>query len=220
MDSVFTGDHFLYKIKLLCLLSEKSIFAENQLLLKLLIIDNYDSFTHNLVQLVEQADVTEYLLVKNDQLLKLSSDSFDKILISPGPGIASEAGDLLSFLKQNLEEKSILGICLGYEAIAEICGGKLVQMPQPMHGIRNMGKVLADAEIFNGLPSDFYIGHYHSWIIEQKSFPEELESSLEDENGLIMAFRHRKLDLRGLQFHPESIMTEYGFEMVRNWLKL
>lgn len=199
---------------------EKSIFAENQLTLKLLIIDNYDSFTYNLVQLVEQAGVTEYSLVKNDQLLELSTDTFDKILISPGPGIASEAGDLIPFIEQYLETKSILGICLGYEALAEVYGGKLLRLPKPMHGMRNKGKVLADAEIFNGLPSEFNIGHYHSWIIDRNSFPDVLESSLEDENGLIMAFQHRKLDLRGLQFHPESIMTEYGFEMIRNWLAI
>lgn len=202
------------------MLSEKSIFAENQLVLKLLIIDNYDSFTYNLIQLVEQAGVMDYLLVKNDQLLKLSPDSFDKILISPGPGIAADAGELLAFLKQYVEQKSILGICLGYEAIAELCGGKLVQLPAPMHGIRNKGIVLADAEIFSNLPQEVFIGHYHSWIIEKDTFPQELESILEDENGQIMAFRHRKLDLRGLQFHPESIMTEYGFEMINNWLRL
>jgi len=188
--------------------------------LKLLIIDNYDSFTYNLIQLIEQAGVTEYLLVKNDQLLELSSNSFDKILISPGPGIAADAGDLLIFLKQHLEQKSILGICLGYEAIAELCSGNLVQLPAPMHGMRNKGRVLAVAKIFKGLPQEFFIGHYHSWIIEKDTFPAELESTLEDENGLIMAFRHSTLDLHGLQFHPESIMTEYGFEMINNWLKI
>jgi len=188
--------------------------------LKLLIIDNYDSFTYNLVQLVEQAGVSDFLLIKNDELRNLKAADFDKVMISPGPGVASEAGELLPFLKQYMNSKSILGICLGYEAIAEVCGGKLVQLPKPMHGIRNKGKVLADAIIFQGLPTEFHIGHYHSWIIEKESFPAELESTLEDENGLIMAFRHRQLDLQGLQFHPESIMTEFGFEMVKNWLEL
>ena len=188
--------------------------------LKLLIIDNYDSFTYNLVQLVEQADVHDYLLVKNDRLEKLKSVDFDKVLISPGPGIASEAGELIPFLQQFINSKSFLGICLGYEAIAESFGGKLVKLPEPLHGIRNKGKVLGNAAIFKGLPQQFYIGHYHSWIIERASFPAELEPTLEDENGLIMAFRHRKLDLHGFQFHPESIMTEYGFEMVKNWMEL
>ena len=188
--------------------------------MKLLIIDNYDSFTYNLVQLVEQAGVHNYLLVKNDRLETLKSADFDKVLISPGPGIAAEAGEMIPFLKLYMNSKAFLGICLGYEAIAEVCGGKLVQLPEPLHGFRNMGKVRADTEIFQGLPHEFYIGHYHSWIIEKKSFPAVLESTLEDENGLIMAFRHRQLDLRGLQFHPESIMTEYGLEMVKNWLEL
>ena len=186
--------------------------------MKLLIIDNYDSFTYNLVQLVEQAGVSDFLLIKNDELRNLKPTDFDKVMISPGPGVASEAGELLPFLQYYMNTKAILGICLGYEAIAEVCGGKLIQLPEPMHGIRNKGKVLADAKIFQGLPRNFYIGHYHSWIIEKGSFPSELESMLEDDNGLIMAFRHRQLDLQGLQFHPESIMTEYGFEMIRNWL--
>jgi anthranilate synthase component 2 len=188
--------------------------------LNLLIIDNYDSFTYNLIQLVERARVDDYLLVKNDRWGDLKSADFDKVLISPGPGIASEAGELIPFLKRFMNSKAFLGICLGYEAIAEVCGGKLIQLPEPLHGIRNKGKVLVDAAIFQGLPQEFYIGHYHSWIIEKESFPVKLESILEDENGLIMAFRHRKLDLHGLQFHPESVMTEYGFEMVRNWLEL
>ena len=164
--------------------------------------------------------MNNFLLAKNDELVGLKDGDFDKVLISPGPGVASEAGELLPFVKRFMNSKSFLGICLGYEAIAEVCGGKLIQLPQPMHGIRNKGKVLADAEIFQGLPREFYIGHYHSWIIEKESFPKVLESTLEDENGLIMAFRHRQLDLWGLQFHPESIMTKYGFEMVRNWLEL
>ncbi len=159
-------------------------------------------------------------MVKNDHLGELESHDFDKVMISPGPGVASEAGALLPFVKHFMYSKPFLGICLGYEAIAELCGGKLVKLPKPMHGIRNKGKVLADAEIFQGLAPEFYIGHYHSWIIEKESFPSELESTLEDENGLIMAFKHRQLDLRGLQFHPESVMTEFGFEMVRNWLEL
>ena len=164
--------------------------------------------------------MNNYSIVKNDELGSLKTGDFDKVMISPGPGVAAEAGELLPFLRQYMNTKTFLGICLGYEAIAELCGGKLIHLPEPMHGIRNTGKVLADAEIFQGLPRDFYIGHYHSWIIEKESFPPELESTLEDENGLIMAFRHRQLDLQGLQFHPESVMTEFGFEMVRNWLEL
>jgi len=185
---------------------------------KLLIIDNYDSFTYNLVQLVEQAGVSDYFLVKNDQLLGLKSDAFDKVIISPGPGIAKEAGELMQFLKMYYHKKSMLGICLGYEALAELFGGKLIQMPEPMHGIRNKGKILKQDSIFNDLPNEFFIGHYHSWIIEEKEVPAELEILVKDENGLPMAFKHKQFNLTGLQFHPESVMTEFGLEMIRNWL--
>lgn len=185
---------------------------------KLLIIDNYDSFTYNLVQLVEQAGVSDFYLIKNDQLLGLKSDDFDQVIISPGPGIAAEAGKLMQFLKIYYHKKSILGICLGYEALAELFGGKLAQMPEPMHGIRNKGKIIKNASIFNGLPNEFFIGHYHSWIIEEKGMPAELEILMKDENNLPMAFHHKKHDLTGLQFHPESVMTEFGLEMIRNWL--
>jgi anthranilate synthase component 2 len=188
--------------------------------LKLLIIDNYDSFTFNLVQLVEQNGVTDYLLIKNDQLHQLSETGFDKVLISPGPGIASEAGDLMDFLQKYYQKKAILGICLGFEALAELFGGKLRQLQQPMHGLRNKGQILRSDPLFSGLPQQFYIGHYHSWIIPENEMPAELEIIMKDENGLPMAFRHQKYDLVGLQFHPESVMTEFGLEIIRNWLSV
>jgi len=187
--------------------------------MKLLIIDNYDSFTYNLVQLVEQAGCKDYFLVKNDRLHELKSASFDKVIISPGPGIAKEAGELMQFLKKFYLEKSILGICLGYEALVELFGGKLIQMPEPMHGIRNKGKIIKKDNIFKDLPNEFFIGHYHSWIIEENEMPSELEILMKDENGLPMAFRHKKYDLSGLQFHPESVMTEFGREIISNWLQ-
>ncbi len=186
--------------------------------LKLLIIDNYDSFTFNLVQLVEQSGVTDYSLVKNDQLHRLSEHDFDKVLISPGPGVASEAGELMDFIKRFYQTKAFLGICLGYEAIADLFGGKLRQLQQPMHGIRNKGFILQTDPVFKGLPSQFYIGHYHSWIILESEMPPGLQIIMKDENGLPMAFRHHKYDLVGLLFHPESVMTEFGHEMIRNWL--
>lgn len=187
--------------------------------MKLLIIDNYDSFTYNLVQLVEQAGISNYVLVKNDQLLELKPDLFDKIIISPGPGIAKEAGELMQFLKIYYQKKSILGICLGYEALAELFGGKLVQMTEAMHGIRNKGRIIRKESIFEGLPDEFLIGHYHSWIVEEKEMPDELEILMKDENGLPMAFRHKQFHLAGLQFHPESVMTDFGLEIIKNWLK-
>jgi anthranilate synthase component 2 len=186
---------------------------------KLLIIDNYDSFTYNLVQLVEQAGVSDYLLVKNDQLLDLKSEAFDKVIISPGPGIAEEAGELMQFLKMYYQKKNMLGICLGYEALAELFGGKLAQMPEPMHGIRNKGRIVKKDNIFKDLPAEFFIGHYHSWIIQENGMPDKLEILMKDENGLPMAFKHNTYALTGLQFHPESVMTDFGLEMIRNWLQ-
>ncbi|MAZ93108.1 MAG: aminodeoxychorismate/anthranilate synthase component II [Bacteroidales bacterium] len=186
--------------------------------MKLLIIDNYDSFTHNLVQLVERAGVFDYLVVKNDELNKISPNMFDKVLISPGPGVVKDAGDLLWFLKKFYAAKPILGICLGNEAIGELFGGKLIQMSTPMHGIKNLANILIRDDIFNGIPDNFFIGHYHSWNIEEISMPDTLEIILRDENGLNMAIRHVELPIIGLQFHPESIMTEYGINIMKNWL--
>jgi len=185
--------------------------------LKLLIIDNYDSFTYNLVQLVKQSGVDEFEIVKNDRLLSLNQH-FDKILISPGPGIASEAGQLMEYLKQNSQTSSVLGVCLGQEAIIELLGGKHKKLKHPLHGYRNKANILQEHYIFNGLPETFNIGHYHSWYVDERLFPEELEILVKDEEGLIMGVTHKHFDVTGLFFHPESIMTEFGKEMVSNWL--
>ncbi len=185
--------------------------------MRLLIIDNYDSFTYNLVQLIEQVG-SDYLLVKNDCMDKVGNDEFDKIIISPGPGIAKEAGQLLWFLKKHYKSKPILGICLGHEAIAELFGAKLYQMESPMHGIKNMGHITIRDEIFKEIPDQFSIGHYHSWNIDESTLPKELEIIVRDENNLNMAIRHTQYNIIGVQFHPESIMTDYGYEIIRNWL--
>lgn len=186
--------------------------------MRLLIIDNYDSFVYNLVQLVEQAGFTNYLIRRNDNILSLDQSDFDKVLISPGPGIAREAGDLLIFIKTHYQTKPMLGICLGYEAIAEVFGASIKQLPEPMHGIRNKGIVSNGLYIFNGIPSSFMIGHYHSWILDERKLPSSLKVLMHDELSLLMALSHKKYDVTGLMFHPESIMTEYGFEIIRNWL--
>lgn len=191
---------------------------QKRIILKLLIIDNYDSFTYNLVQLVEQAGLNDYLIVKNDELNSLKSGDFDKIIISPGPGIAKEAGQLMWFIKQYYQKIPMLGICLGHEAIAELFGAKLTRMKEPMHGIKNTANITKADKIFNGLPNIFSIGHYHSWNINEQTLPEEIDIILRDENNLNMAIRHTQFDLTGLQFHPESIMTDYGLEMMKNWL--
>lgn len=186
--------------------------------MKLLIIDNYDSFTYNLVQLVEQAGANNCSIVKNDELDKLKPDDFDRAIISPGPGVAREAGQLMWFLRKFHKTKPMLGICLGHEAIAEIFGAKLVPMKEPMHGIKNKAHVLISDGVFSGLPSIFNIGHYHSWSIDEQTLPNELEVMLRDKNNINMAIRHVKYNLVGLQFHPESIMTDHGLEMMKNWL--
>lgn len=186
--------------------------------MKLLIVDNYDSFTYNLVQRVEEAGQKKYLLVKNDQLQALQFDDFDRVLISPGPGIAHEAGQLPDFISRFYQTKKILGICLGFEALVEFFGGKLSQMDDPMHGIQNEGFVVNNNPLFKDVPGSFLMGHYHSWIVAPEDFPGDLEISVKDENGLIMAFRHRQYPLYGLQFHPESFMTPEGKKMIFNWL--
>lgn len=188
--------------------------------MKLLIIDNYDSFTYNLVQLVEQCGLKDYQIVKNDKLLNLDIEEFDKVLISPGPGIAKDAGELMEFLNSVYKQKSILGICLGYEAIGELFGAKLTKLPEPLHGIQNKGGIIAENRIFRGLPEQFKIGHYHSWIIKEEDMPDELQIILIDEDDLPMAVQHILYDITGFQFHPESIMTEYGKEMICNWLNI
>ena len=169
--------------------------------------------------MVELCGISNYRIVKNDHLLKTDLSEFDKVLISPGPGVAAEAGDLMEFLKLYFKQKPILGVCLGYEAIGELFGAKLSKLPVPMHGIQNKGIVVSNNIIFNALPLEFNIGHYHSWIINETDMPSELQILLKDENNLPMAFSHKTYNLTGLQFHPESIMTEFGKEMICNWLK-
>lgn len=188
--------------------------------MKLLIIDNYDSFTYNLVQLIEQAGVSNYLIVKNDKLDELQADDFDRIIISPGPGIAKEANQLMWFLKQYYKTKPTLGICLGHEAIAELFGGKLIPMNESMHGIKNQATILKSDGVFKGIPTNISIGHYHSWIIDDNTLPNEIEVIMRDENNLNMALKHVKYNLIGFQFHPESIMTNYGLQLIKNWLTI
>ena len=186
--------------------------------MKLLIIDNYDSFTYNLVQLVREAGQTNWLLAKNDELQSVGAADFDKVLISPGPGLAHEAGDLMPFIQQYKSQKSFLGVCLGFEALVQSYDGVLSPLPFPLHGIQNQGRVVAGDVVFSGLPSRFSIGHYHSWYVKNEDLPEALEATLKDEENMIMAFRHTTQDIRGLLFHPESYMTEFGSRMIANWL--
>ncbi len=150
----------------------------------------------------------------------LSSQQFEKVLISPGPGVASESGQLLTFIEKFHQNKSFLGICLGFEALLEFFGATLSLLPKPMHGIKNEGIILQNDLIFQDIPRNFQIGHYHSWYIKEENFPEEAEILMRDSNGLIMAFRHRKFAVRAVQFHPESYMTDFGNQLIKNWLTL
>ncbi len=186
--------------------------------MKLLIIDNYDSFTFNLVQLVKQSGVHEFDIVKNDRLLSLKS-YYNKVLISPGPGIASEAGQLMEFLKLHYKNTSILGICLGQEAIVELFGGRHKKLDRPLHGFQNRATFTGQHYIFKNLPTTFKIGHYHSWYVDESALSEELRILVKDELNLIMGIAHKQYDVTGLFFHPESMMTEHGQVMIKNWLE-
>lgn len=183
---------------------------------RVLLIDNYDSFTYNLVQLVEEADAA-VTVVKNDELVFEEVRRFDKILLSPGPGLPAESGLLLPLIREFSGEKPILGVCLGHQAIAEAFGGKLVNLDRVYHGIRQEIRLREDL-LFREIPEKTTVGLYHSWAVARENFPQELEITAESPDGVIMALRHRTLDLRGVQFHPESYMTGAGARMMKNWL--
>ena len=186
----------------------------------ILIIDNYDSFTYNLVHLVNEIGL-ECEVWRNDQFKIADVDAFDRIILSPGPGIPSEAGLLLEVIKTYAPTKSIFGVCLGQQAIAEVFGGTLYNLSRPMHGIATPIKVTdASEQLFIGLPESFKVGRYHSWVVSREGLPDSLEvTAIDEKDNSIMALRHRKYDVRGVQFHPESVLTEFGKEMMANWLK-
>ena len=185
----------------------------------ILIIDNYDSFTYNLVHLVNELGL-QCEVWRNDKFALSDVDAFDKIILSPGPGIPSEAGLLLEVIEKYAPTKSIFGVCLGQQAIAEVFGGSLYNLSQPMHGIATPIKVTdRQEELFKGLPDSFKVGRYHSWVVSNEDLPQTLQiTAIDEEDNSIMALAHREYDVRGVQFHPESILTEYGKEMMHNWL--
>jgi anthranilate synthase component 2 len=185
--------------------------------LKIFILDNYDSFTYNLVHIIEQ--FTELVVVKRNNEVKVTElDTFDKIVLSPGPGLPSEVEIMSKIIDRYQSAKPILGVCLGHQAIAEYFGAKLVNMPEVNHGREFETTIIQDDYIFNDVPKSFYSGRYHSWIVDQKNLPAELEVTSIDQN-LIMSLRHKEYDLRGVQFHPESIMTKHGARILENWVK-
>ena len=186
----------------------------------LLIIDNYDSFTYNLVQIIEQCVIHEFHISKHDRIDYKKALQYEKILLSPGPGIPSEAGNMLSIIKECTGKSDILGICLGHQAIAEIFGAKLFQLPHPLHGIVSDVRITGDTELFTNLPRNIKAGRYHSWAVSDKDFPSCLEITSTSKEGVIMSLKHKTLALRGIQFHPESIMTPMGKTIICNWLNI
>ncbi|MCC8146922.1 MAG: aminodeoxychorismate/anthranilate synthase component II [Bacteroidales bacterium] len=186
--------------------------------MKILIFDNYDSFTYNLVHLVNELGYQDVDVYRNDKISLDEVNKYDKIILSPGPGIPSEAGLLLPLIRQYASTKSILGVCLGHQAITEAFGGKLINLEYVYHGVASPIHVIEEDRMFNRLPETFLVGRYHSWIADKEGFPEELVITAEDENGKIMALRHKTLDIHGVQFHPESVLTPLGKEMVHQFL--
>jgi len=185
----------------------------------ILVIDNYDSFTYNLVHLLQELKES-YVVVRNDKFNLEDVDKYDKILLSPGPGIPEEAGLLLDVIRTYAPTKSILGICLGQQAIAEVFGGKLFNMPKPLHGVATSIHITDPSEpLFQNFPEDSKIGRYHSWAVDPNTLPEDLKVTAVDPNGVIMALTHSKYDVKGMQFHPESILTDNGKKLIANWIK-
>ncbi|NBC82284.1 MAG: aminodeoxychorismate/anthranilate synthase component II [Bacteroidetes bacterium] len=187
---------------------------------KVLVIDNYDSFTYNLVHYIESILDFKVTVVRNDEISLEEIDKYDKILMSPGPGIPNEAGICLEMIKTYARKKSILGVCLGHQAIGEAFGGKLTNLSEVYHGIgTNIILKHKDEPLFKELPDHFEAGRYHSWVVSTENLPDDLMITCEDDQGMIMGLTHKNLDVRGVQFHPESVLTQNGLKMIENWLK-
>lgn len=193
--------------------------------MKILVFDNYDSFTYNLVHLVEKITHEKVDVYRNDELPLEKVKAYDKIILSPGPGIPSEAGMLLPLIKEYAPTKSILGVCLGHQAIGEAFGGTLTNLSTVYHGVAtgitvDEKKALhaPGGSLFEGLGPQLVVGRYHSWVVDQQNFPSSLEITARDTNNYIMALRHKTYDVQGVQFHPESVLTPDGEKMMRNWL--
>ena len=187
---------------------------------KLLILDNYDSFTYNLVHAVKELGLSDIEVVRNDKITLDEIEQFERIILSPGPGVPSEAGLLLAIIKRYAPSKPILGICLGHQAIGESFGARLVNLKEVHHGVQSKIKLLDDPQLFRGLGDTLEVGRYHSWVISPENLPECIEITALSEEGEIMALKHKEYNVRGLQFHPESILTPQGKEILNNWLTM
>ena len=187
--------------------------------MKILVFDNYDSFTYNLVHLVHKIVSDKVEVYRNDQIRLEKIKQYDKIILSPGPGLPKESGMLLPLIKEYAASKSILGVCLGHQAIGEVFGGTLLNLSTVYHGVSTNCKLqTANCKIFKSLPKEIEVGRYHSWIISEERFPAELEITAKDDNGYIMALQHKTYDVQGVQFHPESVLTPDGEIILKNWL--
>lgn len=191
---------------------------------KILILDNYDSFTYNLFHIVEKVSDTTVYVFRNDEISLADVNAYDKIILSPGPGLPKDSGILLEVIREYASSKSILGVCLGQQAIAESFGGSLRNLKNVFHGVATEISIVNKPtpkpnDIFSGLPEKIEVGRYHSWIVNKDDFPKELEITAIDEDGEIMALAHKQFDIQAVQFHPESIMTPDGEQMMKNWLK-
>ncbi len=187
--------------------------------MKIVIIDNYDSFTYNLSHLVKELGA-EVTVVRNDQFRLEDLEEFSKIILSPGPGIPSEAGLLLDVIRTYAGRKPILGVCLGHQAIGEVFGAQLENLSNVFHGVATPCTIIADDPLFSGIERDITVGRYHSWVVSREGLPQCLEVTAESPEGQIMALRHRQLNVRGIQFHPESVLTPDGKKMLQNWMFL
>ncbi|MEO5997423.1 MAG: aminodeoxychorismate/anthranilate synthase component II [Chitinophagaceae bacterium] len=193
-------------------------------MLRILVFDNYDSFTYNLVHLVEKIMHIKVDVYRNDQIALEKIKEYDKIILSPGPGLPEEAGILIPLIREYAPSKSILGVCLGHQAIGEAFGGTLTNLSSVFHGVATPVNIVKHKatpginDLFAGLPDELEVGRYHSWIVSRDNFPGDLEVTVQDENGFIMAMQHRKYDVQGVQFHPESVLTPQGEQLLRNWL--
>ena len=185
---------------------------------KIIVIDNYDSFTYNLVHYLIDLNC-EVSVFRNDEFELEDLKSFDKILLSPGPGVPDEAGLLKEVIEKYYKTKSILGVCLGLQAIGEVFGGSLINLEKVYHGVATKIDILVeDEKLFNGLEKSFNVGRYHSWVVNPHDFPKDLEITSVDINGQIMSLRHREFDVRAVQFHPESVLTPNGKKILKNWV--
>ncbi|HKJ40860.1 MAG TPA: aminodeoxychorismate/anthranilate synthase component II, partial [Sunxiuqinia sp.] len=188
--------------------------------MQIVVIDNYDSFTYNLVHAIKKISGLPVDVIRNDELELRDLEKYDKIVLSPGPGIPVEAGLLMDIIREFAPRKSMLGVCLGHQAIGEVFGGKLTNMNHVLHGIATpIEMVSQDPILFSGLPDQFEAGRYHSWIVDQDGLPDCFEITSVDDSGMIMSMKHKEYDVRGVQFHPESVLTPLGEKIIENWLK-